>query len=291
MKEKNIRDEFLDDVIQCVKFQWDRHKIREELANHIEDRRDYYTSKGMTEDEAELNAVSTMGDAKEIGEALNKVHKPWIGRLWIATTVTLCFLLFSILFSPSTIVSNIREVLTPVEVQIEKMIEKYNARSDEFYREEIAKEVTVVNVKIEFTDAIFYNSDNIGGEYAIVYLYGYLDNRDLLHPLNSHGLSCEDYGLWPNTFVRVDEENNEAIFYIRDDEEMHKINTQVKGKIIDGVAGSYVLSNQNNRIGFQLGGKVLSNIKSVRVSYDRYGEQFEFSVPLKVNMSGGDDNA
>ena len=37
---------------------------------------------GMTEEEAGGKALAAMGDPKELGQALAKIHKPWLGWLW-----------------------------------------------------------------------------------------------------------------------------------------------------------------------------------------------------------------
>ncbi len=67
---------FLDDVcihIRCKKVHKD---LRDELTNHIHELKDEYTNKGHDEEKALDMAISAMGNCDEIGDRLNKQHKP-----------------------------------------------------------------------------------------------------------------------------------------------------------------------------------------------------------------------
>ncbi len=67
---------FLDDVcihIRCKKIHKD---LRDELTNHIYELKDEYVNKGHDEEKALDMAISAMGNCDEIGERLNKQHKP-----------------------------------------------------------------------------------------------------------------------------------------------------------------------------------------------------------------------
>lgn len=62
-------------------------RYREELAAHLEDKaaglRRIFPD--MTEEEVWERATSEMGDPAEIGKALARLHKPWLGYLWRAS--------------------------------------------------------------------------------------------------------------------------------------------------------------------------------------------------------------
>lgn len=88
-------DKFLDETVGYVKFFWDRADIRRELQEHIEDIYDDLVSEGVDEKEAERLAVEYMGDAEEIGRALNKEHNPFLGWVWIATRIAAVFVAVS----------------------------------------------------------------------------------------------------------------------------------------------------------------------------------------------------
>ena len=72
-----------DRVITQVRFRPDRNSIARELTAHYEDhvrdleRLDYPPKL------AEQRALTAMGDPEAIGKALDHVHKPWLGWLWI----------------------------------------------------------------------------------------------------------------------------------------------------------------------------------------------------------------
>ena len=67
---------FLDDVCNEIKYKPVKKSIREELEQHIQDIKEDYIIKGMQEEKAEQKAIEQMGQAKDIGKRLNKVHKP-----------------------------------------------------------------------------------------------------------------------------------------------------------------------------------------------------------------------
>lgn len=75
---------WLDTAVRLIRFGPDRLAVREELAAHLEDKiaGDLRLFPGMTEEEAQKRALEEMGDAAEIGRALGKIHKPWLGYLW-----------------------------------------------------------------------------------------------------------------------------------------------------------------------------------------------------------------
>lgn len=89
------RDEFLDAVLAEIRFFFDCHKIRKELSDHLSDSVDALMQEGWSESEAETQAVLQMGNAQEIGKALNRIHSPILGWFWlISTTLVLCSSVF-----------------------------------------------------------------------------------------------------------------------------------------------------------------------------------------------------
>lgn len=69
-------NEFLDNVCEKIRYKPIRGEIREELENHIEEKKDMYIEYGVEEKLAEEKAIEQMGDAEEIGAKLDKIHKP-----------------------------------------------------------------------------------------------------------------------------------------------------------------------------------------------------------------------
>ena len=96
------RNEWMEHVLREVRFAPDRRKIRQELAEHMEDRmEEYLEAMGAYDDadgspdfdelleKAEVRLMNSMGDPAELGRELNRQHKPWLGWLWMASRVLL----------------------------------------------------------------------------------------------------------------------------------------------------------------------------------------------------------
>ena len=69
-------------VCQEVRFRPDRRSIEFELRDHYEDHVQDLLRLGRSRETAEQRALEAMGNAQEVGWALDKIHKPWLGWLW-----------------------------------------------------------------------------------------------------------------------------------------------------------------------------------------------------------------
>ena len=69
-------------VVKRVRFRPDRRAIGEELSAHYEDSLRDYLRIGYDEDLARARALRDLGDAEEVGTALDKAHKPLLGWAW-----------------------------------------------------------------------------------------------------------------------------------------------------------------------------------------------------------------
>lgn len=74
-------DEFLSSVCSYIKNKEVHKEVYEELKSHIYEIVEEYEESGLTEEEAINKAIERMGNPNDIGEKLNKVHKPKID--WI----------------------------------------------------------------------------------------------------------------------------------------------------------------------------------------------------------------
>ena len=88
-----------DTVVQQVRFKPDRRAISRELTAHYEDHVRDLERVGYDHNLALERALTAMGDAEIIGKALDKVHKPWLGWLWLASRTVLLFSLAVFLVS------------------------------------------------------------------------------------------------------------------------------------------------------------------------------------------------
>lgn len=69
----------------CVRFRPDRRAIRKELWTHYEDHCRDLERLEFEPALARQRALEAMGDPLEVGRALDRVHKPWLGWLWEAS--------------------------------------------------------------------------------------------------------------------------------------------------------------------------------------------------------------
>lgn len=84
---KGLRDfyKWCETAVGQVRFQPDRWAIRQELEDHYEDHVKDLERIGYDHTLAQERALGAMGDPVEVGRALDKVHKPWLGWLWLVS--------------------------------------------------------------------------------------------------------------------------------------------------------------------------------------------------------------
>lgn len=80
---------WVEQVCGCVRFWPDRKAIRKELWAHYEDHCRDLERLQFEPAQARQRALEAMGDAREVGVALDRVHKPWLGWLWEISRVIL----------------------------------------------------------------------------------------------------------------------------------------------------------------------------------------------------------
>lgn len=93
--------EWRETVVQQVRFKPDRGEIGSELEAHYEDHVRDLERIGYDHDLARERALGAMGDPVEVGRALDKVHKPWLGWLWLASRWALAICGFLLLYALS----------------------------------------------------------------------------------------------------------------------------------------------------------------------------------------------
>ena len=78
---------WLETAVAGIRFKPDREAVERELREHIEDKTADLMRifPDMNEEEARERALSGMGDPEEIGKELAKIHRPWLGYLWVAS--------------------------------------------------------------------------------------------------------------------------------------------------------------------------------------------------------------
>ena len=102
--------EFLDNVCSNIKYQLASNQIKEELRTHIDEVKEEKIEEGYFAKEAEELAVNQMGNAKEIGKKLNKIHRPKLDWGTLILVIVLIFLSGSYMkFIPSNFYSAFHE--------------------------------------------------------------------------------------------------------------------------------------------------------------------------------------
>lgn len=86
MKEGDAQ-RWVDAAVSGIRFPLDREAVEQELREHIQDKIDEVLrlDPGIDREQAEALAVGQMGDAAEIGAQLARLHRPWLGWLWMAS--------------------------------------------------------------------------------------------------------------------------------------------------------------------------------------------------------------
>lgn len=85
-----------DKVVSYIYYTPDREQVRQELMWHLEDAAEALAEQGVPEEEIVERATSAMGDAKQLGLLLRRVHKPWLSwACW--ASVALAFILALVL--------------------------------------------------------------------------------------------------------------------------------------------------------------------------------------------------
>ena len=72
-------EEYIEKLISQIRCKKARPYIAEEIRDHIEEQMAEYKENGMSDEEAEKNAVLDMGDPVEVGISLDRIHKPKMG--------------------------------------------------------------------------------------------------------------------------------------------------------------------------------------------------------------------
>ncbi|WP_027624738.1 FtsW/RodA/SpoVE family cell cycle protein [Clostridium lundense] len=99
IKENRIVEEYIDNVLSEIKNKEVHEEIRMEITGHIEDLYETYLEEGLTSEEAIKKAILEMGEAKLIGEKLNKIHKGKIEwGIVIPSIIMCCFGIFLMFF-------------------------------------------------------------------------------------------------------------------------------------------------------------------------------------------------
>lgn len=74
--EENKSELYIETVLSHIRCKKAKTGIEKEIKAHIEDQKENFLKKGFSVREAENRAVLEMGDPDEVGESLDRIHKP-----------------------------------------------------------------------------------------------------------------------------------------------------------------------------------------------------------------------
>lgn len=117
-------EEYLEKLLAQIRCKKARPYIAEEIRGHIESQIEDNIASGMTDQEAEKNAVEDMGNPVEVGILLDKIHKPQIA--WRLLVIVGIMSLLGILLQKSIIYQSAYLRLEPY------MQEMYRLETDSF---------------------------------------------------------------------------------------------------------------------------------------------------------------
>jgi len=89
-------DNYIKDVCLYIKCRKAHKEVKDELYDHISGIKERLLSDGVSDDEAEFQAVVAMGDSRLVGEELNKKYKPQTS--WMLLGLFACIIIFSGVF-------------------------------------------------------------------------------------------------------------------------------------------------------------------------------------------------
>lgn len=151
------KDKFLKEVLSCVKFPFDRDNIKSELDSHIVEKIDHYIAQGYDNETAEQLSINDMGDAKEIGTALNKQHNPILGYIWMLTNLVIIFI----------VIVNIYNVGLPLLFSLFSNSIDNIPTSNIVYAIDVNEKVKLDDTVIHFTNIVYEQN----GDMNIFYKY------------------------------------------------------------------------------------------------------------------------
>ncbi len=128
MGPDKLWEEWLTAATRGVRFPPDREEVRAELAAHLEDRAEDLRRvfPELTGEEAEERALKEMGDASKIGEALAKIHTPWLGWLWAASKILLGLALAVLAVSALLLLGTLWELVWPeISIALAEALESF----------------------------------------------------------------------------------------------------------------------------------------------------------------------
>lgn len=138
---------YIDEILSYVKYPLARPSIKKELASHMSEKMDEYLDQKYGLDDAAIATIKDMGDAKEIGTALNKQHNPFFS--WILF-VTNLFVIIMILMVCKTSITYFHE-----RVFLDRRLPA-DSKEENLIEFKVNKSVKLEDTVIHITKVVYY---------------------------------------------------------------------------------------------------------------------------------------
>lgn len=187
------RNRWCREVIGHIRFKPDRDRVWDELQAHIEDRCEGMRERGMEAEEAERRAVAAMGDPAEVGKALDKAHKPWLGWLWIFSKVVV---IAAIVVSLLTVYPTVKQYQNAVKNDADERntVEFWVGDSPLISRHAVGRTVEIDGYRFTVDEVSWYGEEEVVRLAICVTV-----RRPLFQP------EINDYGAGMDAFYVMDE--------------------------------------------------------------------------------------
>ncbi len=158
-------EQYLNEVVSHVRFVFDRKKIRQELAEHMEDLYADLLSQEIPPEHAAELMVDYMGDSEELGKELNKAHNPVLGYVWL--WVRRLFILIFIAFGlPVISVGGCRAIGTGYGAVDRFFTELYEETPENLvYTVEVKRQVKVDDMVVGVEELRYYENGDMELKY------------------------------------------------------------------------------------------------------------------------------
>lgn len=157
MKEEKWQA-YLEEVLSFVRFRYDHRAIRRELTEHMEDLYEDLRADGFSEEAAAEAVLQCMGNAEEIGRALDQEHGAVLGWLWRGTRASVIAL----------VVVNLPMLFSFFSNLADPFFREYELQSEstEVYRLVLDEEYPIYDDTLILKEVIYYEDGTLDIRYA-----------------------------------------------------------------------------------------------------------------------------
>ena len=249
-------------AVRQIRYPPDRSAVYAELYQHLEDRCESFTAKGIPEEEAKEMAVAAMGSPEEIAPQLAKIHRPFWGYCY---SVTKWVLIAAVVITLFPLLHSLFDKTPYINKPLDSF---YDDTADQLYGERVFCAEPKDTVKLDgyrltlekvacWEDSRYsYSNDSIFFRLRITKPAPWADELDIHHWIRA-----------------VDSLGNTYRCYAETNGSQPCVAMYQKSRTLFSMT-----------LDFGLRDCVSSNVEWIELHYDRSGRDFV----LRIDMTGGD---